>query len=250
MHTDAEIVVVSARDTDELVLLLAHFHNLNFKKIWMKAGTSKRRKYIPVHDIRQKLSFSNPVFETLIPFHAITGCDTVSYFAGHSKKTAWKIFTTDNHLLKDLGKGELTHNTMRDAEKFVCKLYSVPEVSSCDNARVKLFFKCKSAEALPPTTDALQFHVQRAHYQSMVWKQATNPRPVLPSPATMGWKMEDGKLSPKLVSLAPIPESCKDIVSCGCKRGCKSQSCTCKKGKLTCSGACECANSGNICMNR
>lgn len=250
MHTDAESVVVSARDTDVLVLLLAHFPKMNCRKLWMKAGTSKRRKYIPVHDIRHNLPFSNSVFETLIPFHAITGCDTVSYFAGHSKKTAWKLFTTDNHLLKDLGTGELTQNTMKDAEQFVCKLYNVQEVASCDNARVKLFFKCKSQDALPPTSDALQFHVQRAHFQSMVWMQATNPQPVLPSPATMGWTMEGGQLSPKLVSLAPIPQSCKDIVACGCTKGCKSQSCTCRKGKLTCTGACKCVDSDNICMNK
>ena len=211
MHTNAESVVVSVRDTDILVLLPAHFHNLNCKKIWMKAGISKHRKYIPLHDIRQNLSFSNAVFETLIQFHAIRSCDTVSYFAGHGKKTTWKFSTTDSHLPKDLGKRELTQDTKKGAEKFVCKLYNVRELSSCDNARVLLPMQI-SRSPIPPTTDALRFHVQRAHYQSIVWRQAINPQPVLPSPATMGWGIEDGKLSPKLMSLPPIPESSKDIV--------------------------------------
>ncbi|RXM29763.1 hypothetical protein EOD39_8503 [Acipenser ruthenus] len=104
MHTSAESVVVSPRDTNVLVLLVAHFHKMKCKNMWMKAGTAKHRKYIPVHEIKQKLSFTKLVFEAVLPFHAITGCDSVSYFSGHSKKTAWKVFNTHNHLLKDLGK--------------------------------------------------------------------------------------------------------------------------------------------------
>ena len=92
----------------------------------MKAGTSKQRKYIPVHDIRLKLSFSNDVFEKLIPFHAITGYDTVSYFAGHSKTTAWKLFKTDSYLLKDLGKGGLASATIKEVEQFgLCAGYTM-----------------------------------------------------------------------------------------------------------------------------
>ena len=35
--------------------------------------------------------------EAIFPFHALTGCDTVSFFAKHSKKTAWKAFA--HHLI-------------------------------------------------------------------------------------------------------------------------------------------------------
>ena len=55
----------------------------------MKAGTSKKPKYLPIHTIRERLKNSVSKIETILPFHAITGCDTVSFFAGHSKKTAW-----------------------------------------------------------------------------------------------------------------------------------------------------------------
>lgn len=168
LHTDAESVVVWARDTDILILLLAHFHKMICTKLWMKVGTAKQRKYIPIHKVRDNLSLHSSVLETLIPFHAVTGCDSVSFFAGHGKKTAWKIFITDNHLLKNLGTGELTDNTIKDAEHFVCKVYGVPDMTSSDSARVKLFSKCKMPDALPPTSDALKFHIQRAHYQSMV----------------------------------------------------------------------------------
>lgn len=107
------------------------------------------------------------MLETLIPFHAVTGYDSVSFFAGHSKKTAWEIFITDNHLLNNLGTGELTDNTIKDAEHFVCKVYDVLDITSSDNARVKLF-KRKMPDALPPTSNALKFHIQRAQYQSTI----------------------------------------------------------------------------------
>ena len=51
----------------------------------------------------------------------------------------------------------------------------------------------------------------------------------------------------------PIPEACKENISCSCKRGCKTLSCSCKKAKLPCIGLCACSNTtpdgGNICMN-
>ena len=123
-------------------------------------------------------------------------------------------------------------------------------MTSSDSARVKLFSKCKMPDALPPTSDALKFHIQRAHYQSMVLRQASNPQPVLPSPSEMGWTLKEGVLSPKFVSLHPMSTSCADIISCACTKGCKSHSCSCRKGKLVCTGTCRCADSDIDCMNR
>ena len=91
----------------------------------------------------------------LIPFNALTGGDTISHFAGHSNRMVWKVFLTDNCLIKDLGTGVLTSTKLKDAEAFVFKLYNVAETRSCDQAHVKLVCKSKSPEALPPTTDVL-----------------------------------------------------------------------------------------------
>ena len=43
----ASKIVVAARDTDVLVVLLAHFANMPCPRIWMKAGTSKKTKIHP-----------------------------------------------------------------------------------------------------------------------------------------------------------------------------------------------------------
>ena len=103
IHAETEDVVVAARDTDILLLLLAFFSSMKCKQLWMKAGTSKQKKYFPIHEIRQKLSFPESVYSALLAFHAITGCDTVSYFSGHTKKTAWSVFVKE-HRLSDVSR--------------------------------------------------------------------------------------------------------------------------------------------------
>ena len=52
-----------------------------------------------------------PRDSTLPAFHAITGCDIISQFAGHGKVTACKVFKQNNQLLISLGCGELTEET-------------------------------------------------------------------------------------------------------------------------------------------
>ncbi|KAG1649705.1 UPF0764 protein C16orf89 [Nymphon striatum] len=188
--------------------------------------------------------------DTVVVAARDTGCDTVSYLFGHSKKAAWEVFLTDNTLLSCLRIGELTPRVLKDAETFIGKVYSVHRITSCDKARVTLFCKCKSQESLPPTSDAVTYHIQRAHYQSMIWRQATSQQPHFPSATTLGWELTDEKLRPKLMSLPPIPVACKDIIRCGCKTGSSSGRCSCRAGKLKCTGACACANSGNVCMNK
>ena len=82
----------------------------------MKAGNSKKSKYIPIHDVCEKLSGTLTLLETLIPFHVLSTCDTVSCFLVHSKKKAWKMFIKDYHLLQDLGKSVLNQQMLIDAE--------------------------------------------------------------------------------------------------------------------------------------
>ena len=78
--------------------------------LYTKAETSNAPKYFPVHEIRM-LPYMNLV-DTLLAFHAITGCDSVSQFSGHGKKTAWAVFKQHHTDLASLGKGSLTLDTL------------------------------------------------------------------------------------------------------------------------------------------
>ena len=53
IHAHMDTIVVSVRDTDVLLLLLAHYNRIDWTRLYMKAGTSKAPKYFPVHDIHQ-----------------------------------------------------------------------------------------------------------------------------------------------------------------------------------------------------
>ena len=113
--------MVAARDTAILLLLIAHFHKIPCSKVWLKCGTSKKRKYVPIHTIVENLQLPPDVLESVVAFHAITGSDCTSYFNMHSKRTCWRIFLECPELLKNLGVGELSNETACDAEKLVCK---------------------------------------------------------------------------------------------------------------------------------
>ena len=137
-----------------------------------------------------------------------------------------------------------------DAEKFICRIYKI-ECQSCDEARIKLFSKCHATEALPPSSDAARYHMQRASYQSFISREVCDPMPNIPSPAESWWKIVSDSLAPVLTSLPPIPKACKNIVQCGCTKGCMTKSCSCRKWwERLCTDACKCSDAEVQCRNR
>ncbi len=166
--------------------------------------------------------------DTLLAFHAITGYDSVSQISGHGQKTAWQVFEQHHTDLTGLGKGPLTEDIVNSTEKFICKMYGVPEVDTGNKVRVKLFCKGRPQETLPPTSDAVKFHIMRSHYQVTIWNQAHLPHPDLPPVDEMGWMHKEGQLVPRLLSLPPMPKACREFTSCGCTKGCLSQRCSCR----------------------
>ena len=250
IHSEANTITVSARDTDVLLLLVAHCDKFQCNQLWMKSGTAKKRKYIPVKDVHSKLPPESD--RALLAFHALTGCDT-SYFTGHSKTTAYRIFKEHHNLINSIGDGTLTDDKVKRAERFICKLYKVPDsVEDADKARFVLFSKANSPEVLPPTSDALKFHILRAHYQALIWKMAYIPNPTIPAPDQYGWKREQNSVTPILMSRNAIPQECLELVSCQCQKGCQTMQCKCRKARLQCTGACKCSDlhEDSPCINR
>ena len=182
---------------------------------------------------------SPAVTEGLIAFHAMTGCDTTSYFYRKGKKTALQVFQHQPNLLRNIGKteGSAQSETYVDAEKFVCSLYGLPELGLVDSVRASLFRQGKTIDCLPPTSDALKHHVDRCHYQASVWQQALELCPRLP-PAD-GWQLAEGQLNPILTSLPKTPPCLDKIISCSCRKGCVAR-CSCRKAVLACTAACGC----------
>ena len=241
--------MVWARDTDVLALLTAHIPHIGCT-VWMMAGTSKKPKFIPVNDVFENLPPG--AAQSLLAFHAITGCDTTSFLSGHTKKTSFKTFKEHFNLLGTIGEGDFNDEKCKAAEQFVCRIYN-QAVNTTDEARYAMFAKVNSPDLLPPTSDAVKYHLQRCHYQTMVWKSACVPNLQLPEPEEIGWKIEQDELVPILMTKQPIPESCIAMIKCTtCKTGCRSKRCACRKGGLPCTGLCGCNkyNKTVTCINR
>lgn len=240
-----ERTLIVCRDTDVLVLLI-HFQQQLTNEIWFQSGTAKQRKYVAVHDITL-----SPQLRKAIPaFHALTGCDTVSQFSGHGKKSAWKVFKENARLLQKLGHGNLNAQIVKQAESFICKLYAPDtEKTSSDDLRCTLFLQGKcEPENLPPTSDALELHIKRAHHQASIWMQSTTAKPKTDSPVNNGWYIaEDGDLKPLLSRKEAVPKICVDILTCKCKV-CATSRCTCRSNHLKCTMACGCTQS-HSCQN-
>jgi len=61
-------------------------------------------------------------------FHALTGCDTVSSFARHSKKTAWATWIVfpelmDVRLILSSAPSVIDEDVMQTIERFVILIY-------------------------------------------------------------------------------------------------------------------------------
>ena len=56
--------------------------DLCFKELWIAFGSGKTFRYIPAHSIARTIGPEKS--KTLLAFHALTGCDTVSSFYGHT----------------------------------------------------------------------------------------------------------------------------------------------------------------------
>ena len=110
-------------------------------------------------------------------FHAFTGCDTVSSFAGRGKKTAfdiWKSFIEVTPAFSTLltDPSELNNDCMSVLEAFVVLLYDRTCTETTVNLARKHIFttKGRSTDNLPPTRAALLHHTKRAVYQGgYVW---------------------------------------------------------------------------------
>ena len=102
----------------------------------------------------------------------------------------------------------------------------------------------KHLKSLPPTTEAFEQNVQKAHIQK--WKSANEPDPPQLDPTEYGWTCDEASKSliPIMVSsevkMAP-PEVLK-LIRCGCSSSnpCSTARCSCSASKLPCTLFCTC----------
>ena len=239
-------LLIRTADTDVVVIAVSQVQDLPITELWVAFGVGKHFQYIPVHKIATQLG--PPKARSLGVFHAITGCDSVSFFLGIGKKKAWDIWTvfpavTDVFLLLAAKPDEIPEDCIAILERFVVLLYDkTSEYFSVNEARLELFSRhSRALENIPPTHAALKQHILRATYQAgFIWNQCLTPDPKLPSPSNWGWELgTDGVWKPRWTDLPQAQECCYELIHCGCKKACRGL-CKCFRAKLKCTALCQC----------
>ncbi len=241
-------IVIQATDTDVVVLAVATASVLHGCDIWVAFGHGKTFRFIAAHDIATRLGTASAC--GLLFFHALTGCDTVSSFSGIGKKTAWDVWRSMPHLTPLFVKlsskpQQVTDDDMEQLERFVIVMYSrTSPILKVNEARKYMFAHGnRQIENVPPTRDALVFHVLRASYQAgHIWGQALTANQSLPAPADWGWMKNDSddQWVPKWTSLPEASKGCRELIKCNCRKSCLGR-CSCFQANLNCTQLCHCA---------
>ena len=194
-------ILLRTVDIDVVVLAITYFYTVPASEIWIAFGTGKHFRNIGVHCIAKTL---DPEKSSILPlFHALTRCDTVSAFHGKGKKSAWDTWTAYDELtdaftvMMDPVQAVHFDAFMPVIQRFVVLIYDRTSSSeNLDEARLHLFAqKGKQIEAIPLTEAALLQHTKRAIYQgALIWGNALEPKPDIPSPADLGWIKKNGQL--------------------------------------------------------
>ena len=189
--------------------------------------------------------------QTVLPlFHAITGCDQVSFFAGKGKKLCWKAWGRFEDLTEYMRSisccpsKENVVSSFDQLQRYVVLLYDRTSLSKNVNACRKEMFSKKGRlpESIPPTLDALKLHILRAVYQaSYCWAQSLFKEPTLPDPCDWGWTLSGENYETVWTTIPEASKICSELVRCGCKqeKGCRGR-CKCVKASLPCTALCKC----------
>ena len=236
-------IAIKTTDTDVVVLAVSHFQEFNIEELWICFGTGKHFRNIPAHVISDALKEKA---RALMLFHALTGCDTVSFFKGKGKKSAWLAWneypSVTNTFLTLLDEpSEISSDLLSDVEQFVVKMYSKNcDSSSVNEARKELFASKKGLLNIPPTKGALLQHLKRAVFQaSYIWAKSLDPTQNLPSPEQWGYKQTHNGWVPHWTDLPQFTSSSNYLTKCGCNKGCNYR-CKCRKINLKCTKLCKC----------
>jgi hypothetical protein len=242
-------VSIRTVDTDVVILAVTAAERLDIDELWVAFGTGKNFRFLAVHEMAVALGPNK--CRGLPFFHALTGCDTVSSFGGRGKKTAWESWKACDEVtditaafcaLAATPNPSIVDDYMDALERFVVLLYDrTSSQEHVNEARKHLFTQnARSIDALPPTREALRQHIKRAAYQAgLCWGQMMVCTPELPSPSEWGWVHSDNGWGIYWTTLPEATEACRQLLRCGCKKGCRGQ-CKCVKAALQCTALCHC----------
>ena len=174
-------------------------------------------------------TLSKPLIDAILGLHALTGCDSTSCFSRKGKMKALKLVKNDERLTSLFARfgtsATVSDDDFASLEAFVCKLYGKHDHSSVDKVRydiVRQSFKAKRSilsscngvdlSLMPPCSKVLKLHIQRANYQTLIWRMSSFSQPSLPKPEEYGWKMGESGLEIDWHGEDFVPKELLDIM--------------------------------------
>ena len=107
-------------------------------------------------------------------------------------------------------------------------------------------------EERPPTFTSLWRHWKRARWIASMWRNSISPDPYgsIPAPEESGWTKDDDDYKFDWEEKA-VMQSVSQVIEfltqgCGCKRGCRTLKCGCRKKNDFCGPGCECRGCENV----
>ena len=192
LREDTDVVVV-ARDTDVLILMIYVYAKCHIRRNWyMKYSAGK---YANIGKIVTHLGTA--VALKLPYIHAITGCDTTSYLYGVGKSGVLNKCIKQQRVLSQLHTLGLESGEPRrynDIVKFVqTVLYSGHAGESLVETRVRLYEnqKVKTSLTLPPDPDSMKQLLLRVNHQMYYWSRCDIPMVETILLEENGWKVEE-----------------------------------------------------------
>ena len=254
-------VTVVSDDTDVFLLLLHFTHSNNIDTPVFMEATSGDRTVVDI--IKTKVKHTS-LCSRLLAAHALTGCDTVSKMYGIGKITA----------LTKLAKGmQLNHlgnlesdmdDIIKQSSSFIASCYGRDPELPYDEARYAAWLaktgnkkarKVPDLKTLPPTSEALQEHIKRAHIQVAIWKGSLFENPPILDPKDYGWTEDTYTKSLVPITLPDgvvrVPPQAQQLIKCGCasQEPCSTGRCSCVSARVSCTVFCACRSSDASCCN-
>jgi len=221
--------------------------------------TSKERRH---SDIRAAAYKYKDIIPKLLAAHALSGCDTVAQCYGIGKTSVVKVLQADHrsHNIDCIGDVNANiQDILSSATSFISKCYGISGLTTMTDVRCKAW-KIKTSRAsivsspklnsLPPTTEAFEQNVRRAHFQACTWLNSIEPNPPILDPVQFGWMKDrnSGTLKPVMLpsNVSQAPDYILKLIKCACV-DCKSMKCSCVLASLPCTIFCTCEGDINCC---
>ena len=155
-------VSIRTVDTDVVVLAITSAQRLGITELWIAFGAGKHFRFLPIHKLANALGPQRCI--ALPFFHALTGCDTVSFFGGKSKRSSWNTWKLYDSVtpafcaLAGTPSVQCIEKWLPLLERFVVLLYDRTSSLECVNEARKELFTKKGRTIL-----LIDYHLHKLH---------------------------------------------------------------------------------------